>query len=146
MTRPARTFTNFLTPEEFTARFGPTEQDYEAVENFRAGQRLDHHRTHGNRLVLDVTGPAAAVEKAFHITCGPISIRPRRGDFFAPDTEPTVDAALPVADIQGLSDFARPHPKVQKNKPGAGPPKPALLRTARATYLATIFATPMCRG
>src|SRR5450756_732427 len=35
-------------------------------------------------------------------------------EFFAPDAEPTVDAGLPVADIQGLSDFTRPHPKSKR--------------------------------
>jgi hypothetical protein len=35
-------------------------------------------------------------------------------EFYAPDTEPTVDAALSVVDIQGLSDFSRPHPKLHR--------------------------------
>ena len=35
-------------------------------------------------------------------------------DFFAPDTEPTVDAQLPVADIQGLSNYSRPRPRLHR--------------------------------
>src|SRR5271163_3482010 len=51
-------FRKFLTPEEFTARFGPTEKDYETVENFARANGLTVITTYNNRLVLDVTGPA----------------------------------------------------------------------------------------
>ena len=112
-------FRHYLTLEEFTARFGPTEEDYEAVKNFALTNGLDIAGTHGNRLVLDVAGPAAAVEKAFHITLRTYRHPTEARDFFAPDTEPTVDAALPVADIQGLSDFSRPHPKMAQDEGAA---------------------------
>ena len=61
-------FRQYLTPEECSARFGPTEQDYEAVKNFARTNGLAVTTTYGNRLVLDVAGPAAAVESAFHVT------------------------------------------------------------------------------
>jgi len=104
-------FRQYLTPEECSARFGPTEQDYEAVKNFARTNGLTVTTTYGNRLVLDVAGPAAAVESAFHVTLRTYRHPTEARDFFAPDVEPTVDAALPVVDIQGLSDFSRPHPK-----------------------------------
>jgi subtilase family serine protease len=105
-------FRQFLTPEEFTARFGPTEQDYEAVKIFARSNGLAVITTYSNRLVLDVAGTAAAVEKAFHITLRTYRHPTGARDFYAPDTEPVVDAALPVADIQGVSDFSRPHPRL----------------------------------
>jgi hypothetical protein len=107
-------FRRFLTPEEFTARFGPTEPDYEAVKNFARTNGLAIATTHDNRLLLDVTGPVAAVEKAFHVTLHIYRHPTEARDFYAPDIEPTVDAALPVVDIQGLSDYWRPHPKLIK--------------------------------
>jgi subtilase family serine protease len=107
-------FRQFLTQEEFTARFGPTEQDYETVKNFAQTNGLTVTTTYGNRLVLDVTGPAASVEKAFHITLRTYRHPTEARDFFAPDVEPTVDATLPVVDIQGLSDFSRPHPRLHR--------------------------------
>jgi len=58
-----------------------------------------------------VIGPASAVERAFHITLRTYRHPAEARDFFAPDVEPSVDMGLPVADIQGLSDFSRPHPK-----------------------------------
>jgi subtilase family serine protease len=109
-------FRRFLTREELTARFGPTEQDYEAVKNFAKTNGLSIEVTHANRLLLDVIGPAAAVEKAFHITLRTYPHPTEARDFFAPDTEPAVNAALPVVDIQGLSDFSRPHPKFVRKR------------------------------
>jgi subtilase family serine protease len=107
-------YRQFLTPAELAARFGPTEQDYEAVKQFAHTNGLAVATTYNNRLVLDVIGPAAAVEKALHITLHTYQHPTEARLFFAPDTEPTVAADLPVADIQGLSDFSRPHPRFKK--------------------------------
>ncbi|MGD0614113.1 MAG: protease pro-enzyme activation domain-containing protein, partial [Verrucomicrobiota bacterium] len=107
-------YRRFLTLEEVTARFGPTVEDYEAVIHFARTNGLAVTATYGNRLVLDVAGPAAAVEKAFHVTLRTYRHPTEARDFFAPDTEPVVDAALPVVDIEGLSDFWRPHPKLHR--------------------------------
>jgi hypothetical protein len=104
----------FLTLEQFTERFGPTEQDYQSVIDFAQRNGLTVVGTSANRLVLDVTGPASAVEKAFHITLRTYRHPTEARGFFAPDVEPSVDMGLPVADIQGLSDFSRPHPKFHR--------------------------------
>ena len=61
-------FHQYLTPEEAAARFGPTPGDYEAVKDFAQTNGLTVTTTYNNRLVLDVTGPAAAVEKAPYVT------------------------------------------------------------------------------
>jgi subtilase family serine protease len=116
-------FRQFLTREEMTARFGPTEQDYEAVKNFARSNGFAIVGTSENRMLLDVVAPAAAVEKAFHITLRTYRHPTEARDFFAPDTEPRVDAALPVADILGLSNFGRPHPKRIKSKQAHAKPK-----------------------
>ncbi len=107
-------YRQYLAPEEFTARFGPTEQDYEAVQQFARANGLTILETHGSRLLLDVGGPAAAVERALHITLRTYQHPTEARQFFAPDTEPMVAADLPVADVQGLSDFSKPHPKLKK--------------------------------
>jgi len=105
---------HYLTPEEFTARFGPTEQDYEAVKQFARANGLTITETHGNRLVLDVMGPASAVEKALNLKLQTYQHPTENRQFYAPDTEPVVAADLPVADVQGLSSYARPHPHSKK--------------------------------
>jgi hypothetical protein len=107
-------FRQYLSPEEFTARFGPTEADYAAVKQFARTNNLTITGEHGNRLLLDVSGPASAVEKAFHVTLRTYHHPHENRDFFAPDIAPTVDAQLPVADVSGLNDFSRPSPKIRR--------------------------------
>jgi len=104
----------FLTLEEFTEQFGPTEQDYQSVIDFAQRNGLTVAGTSANRLILDVTGPPSAVEHAFHIRLRTYHHPTEARDFFAPDVEPSVDPGLPVADVQGLSDFSRPHPKLHR--------------------------------
>jgi len=105
-------FRKYLTPEEFTAQFGPTESDYAAVRNFAQTNGFAVTATHGNRLLLDVTGSEAAVEKAFQVRLRVYRHPKEARDFFAPDSEPSVPENLPVADISGLDNYSRPHPKL----------------------------------
>lgn len=109
-------FRKYLTPEEFTARFGPTEEDYAAVKNFSLTNGFQIIATHGNRLVLDVAGRAADVQRAFHLRLKKFRHPAEAHEFFAPDLEPAVDAEVPIADVSGLNDFARPHSKAHPAK------------------------------
>ena len=61
-------FHHYLTPEQFTAQFGPTEQDYQAVIDFARANGLEVTTTHPNRVVLDVSGSVADIERVFHVT------------------------------------------------------------------------------
>lgn len=107
-------FRKYLTPEEFTARFGPTEKDYAAVKAFASINGLKITGTHGNRLLLDVQGKVADVQRALHINLRKFKHPSEARDFFAPDTEPTVDVSLPVADVSGLNNYQLPKPKLLK--------------------------------
>jgi len=107
-------FHKFLTPPEFTARFGPTEADYQAVIKFAEANGLKIAGTHPNRVVLDVEGSASNVEQAFHVTLHIYKHPAEARDFFAPDTEPSVPADLSVVTVEGLSDYARPKPLSHK--------------------------------
>ena len=109
-------FRQFLTPEEFTARFGPTEQEYAAVAAFARAYRLKISGMHGNRLVLDVQGQVADIQRALHVSLRKYKHPTENRDFYAPDTEPMVDVSLPVADVSGLSDYQLPHPKLVRKK------------------------------
>ena len=107
-------FRKFLTPDELAARFGPSESDYAAVKEFARTNDLKITGFHGNRLLLDVSGSAANLERAFHFKLNRYQHPTEAREFFAPDVEPSVDANLPVADIQGLSDYSRPRPHLKK--------------------------------
>jgi uncharacterized repeat protein (TIGR01451 family) len=101
----------YLTPEQFTEQFGPTEQDYQAVINFVKASGLTVARTHSNRMLLDVDGSAGDVGRAFGVTLRVYHHSAENRDFFAPDTDPSVPSTLPIQDIGGLENFRRPHPK-----------------------------------
>ena len=100
----------YLTPEEFTAQFGPTEQDYQAVIDFAKANGLVVVGTYSNRMLLDVAGKVSDVGKAFHVTLRTYRHPTEARDFFAPDVEPSVPTGLPIQDISGLDNYRRPHP------------------------------------
>jgi uncharacterized repeat protein (TIGR01451 family) len=111
---------HYLTPDEFTAQFGPTEQDYQAVIDFAKANGLTVTVTHPNRMVLDVRGKAADIEKALHVALHTYKHPTEARDFFAPDVEPSVPSGLSIQDISGLDNYRRPHPNY-KFKPATQP-------------------------
>jgi hypothetical protein len=58
-----------------------------------------------------VSGSVADIEQAFHISLRTYPHPAEARDFYAPDSEPTVNADLPIIDISGLNDYILPHPK-----------------------------------
>ncbi len=120
---PASTnFHKFLSSPEFTARFGPTEEDYQAVMRFARANGLRVVGTHSNRTVLDVRGSAANVEQAFQLRLRTYKHPTESRQFYAPDIEPSVPANLRVGDIWGLTDYGLPRPMAHRVTPSNGTP------------------------
>ena len=113
----------FLTPEEFTARFGPAQSDYEALIRFAQAHRFAVTGTHANRLLLEVRGSVADIQKAFATRLKEYRHPAENRRFFAPVVEPSVDAAVPLLDISGLDDYQPPHP--MDLRPAAVDPAPS---------------------
>ncbi len=123
-------FHHYLTPMEFTARFGPTAADYAAVQEFARTNGLRITGTHSGRQVLDVSATAGNIERTFHLKL--VTYRhPREArDFYAPDAEPTADFPAAVLQVNGLNNYSIPQPKnifkpasaniVSRNGSGAG--------------------------
>jgi len=109
---------HYLTPEQFTEKFGPTKEDYQMVVNFARVNGFNIKATHSNRMLLNVSGKAALVEKAFHVKLHTYKHPTENRDFFAPDAEPSVAAILPIQDVSGLENFRMPRP-LYKVKKGA---------------------------
>ena len=110
-------YRHYLTPERFTEKFGPTEQDYQTVVDFadRNGFRIT--ATHPNRVLLDVNAAVADIEKAFHVTMRVYQHPTEARRFYAPDVEPSVELGVPVLSISGLNNFTLPHPANLKITP-----------------------------
>lgn len=110
---------HFLTVEQFTEQFGPTQQDYNAVINFARANGLTVTGTSPNRMVVDVTGSVANVENAFHVNINVYQHPTEARTFFAPDREPTADSPVALWHITGLDNFSIPHPMSLKQAPEA---------------------------
>jgi len=126
---PASTnFHHYLTPDQFAARFGPAEQDYQALVDFARTNGLTIGEKSDDRTLLHVSGTVGDVEKTFHLFMNVYRHPTEPRDFYAPDREPSLDLAVPVLNINGLENYSiaqpggRPHTAAPKGaaSPGGG--------------------------
>ena len=103
-------YRKFLTVDEFTERFGPSQEDYDSVVRFAEANGLTVVGTSRNRMNLDVTGPVANIEKAFNVTMGVYQHPTENRTFFAPDREPTPNLEVQLWHIAGLDNYSTPKP------------------------------------
>lgn len=116
---PASTnYHRYLTPEQFTERFGPTEADYQTLINFAKANSLSVTRTYSNRVILDVEGAVSNIEKTFQVKMLTYQHPTEPRTFFAPDVEPSIALDLAVTHIEGLDNSTRPFPKHVYHAPG----------------------------
>lgn len=105
----------YLTPQEFTARFSPTQADYNRAIAYARSAGLTVVDTHPNRTVLDVVASAAQAERAFGLHLLVYQSSQDGRYFFAPDAEPRVPAAVAsvVNGVIGLDNAAQWHPHLR---------------------------------
>jgi subtilase family serine protease len=109
-------YRRFLTPAQFAEKFGPTQQDYDAAIEFAKANGLDVAATSPSRMVLSVSGPASAIEKTFHMKLQTYRHPKESRQFYAPDVEPSLDLSVPVLNVEGLNNYALPHPRSRIQK------------------------------
>ena len=109
----------FLSVEEFTERFGPSQEDYDAVIRFAQANGLTVTGTAPNRMIVDVTGPVANIERAFHVNMGVYQHPTEERTFYAPDQEPTADLPFALWHITGLDNFSIPRPASLRRDAGS---------------------------
>ncbi|HEX5397771.1 MAG TPA: protease pro-enzyme activation domain-containing protein, partial [Verrucomicrobiae bacterium] len=105
---------HYLTPEDFAARFGPTEADYQSLIHFAETNGLTVTATYPNRALLDVSGNVATVEKVFHVKLNVYQHPSEDRTFYAPDTEPSVNFSVPILHVSGLDNYSQPRPAALK--------------------------------
>jgi hypothetical protein len=106
-------YRRFLTSEQFAGQFGPTEGDYQAVIGFAKSHGLTVTAQHSNRVLLDVSGPVSAIEKALNVALQTYQHPTEARQFFAPNVEPSLDLAVPIEHVEGLDNFALPKSRIQ---------------------------------
>ncbi len=113
-------FGQFLTPEQFAARYSPTPEEYSRVIAYAKAMGLTVMATHDNRTLVEVAAPAGQIGRAFGLHL--LTYKSQRDGriFFAPDAEPQVPAALGglVSGVIGLSNASMRTPHLRE-KTGA---------------------------
>jgi len=114
-------YRQYLTVQEFTDMFGPTQQDYDAVVRFAKANGLTVVGGSRDSMSVQATGSAAAVESAFHVSMGVYQHPTENRTFYAPDREPTVDLPFQLWAIDGLDNFSIPQPNLVRRPAGVQP-------------------------
>jgi subtilase family serine protease len=114
-------YRHFLTSEEFTARFGASQEDWDATVGFakKSGFQIIGGSREG--MTLQLKGTVAQVEKAFHVTMGLYHDPAENRTFFAPDREPSVDLPFALWHVSGLDNYSMPHPMYMRKELGEKP-------------------------
>src|ERR1022692_2692986 len=61
-------YRHFLTASEFTAQFGPSEEDYDALTRYATSNGFQVVGGSRDGMDLQIEGPVATIEKAFHVS------------------------------------------------------------------------------
>ncbi|HJP73387.1 MAG TPA: S53 family peptidase [Pseudonocardiaceae bacterium] len=97
-------YRHFLTPAQFTARFGPTRAEVTSVTSFLAAHGLTVKPVRANSQVVDATGTAGQIEQTFSTRLG---LYQQAGkSFYANETAPNLPAAVAnaVSGVAGLDN------------------------------------------
>jgi uncharacterized repeat protein (TIGR01451 family) len=114
----------WLAVSQFTERFGPSAKDYEAVAAFLESRGLRVTEKYSNRMLLNVSGSVADIEKAFHVNLLVYPHPQEARTFYAPDAEPSLDLDVPILHISGLDNYHLARPEIVKLPPAKSPPQP----------------------
>ena len=103
-------FRQYLTPAQFTAKFGPTQSDYDTVVRYLSRYGLTITGGSLDGMDVQVRGPVSAVEAAFNVRMLTYQHPTEQRVFFSPDREPTTSMAVPLWHVSGLDNYSIPHP------------------------------------
>ncbi|MEW1825393.1 S53 family peptidase [Streptomyces sp. NPDC088196] len=118
---------HYLTKAQFAARFGRTDAEVKQVKDFLRAQGLTVGKVHAGNLLVDASGTAAQLEKAFGTKLSTWKDAKSGRAFYANETAPTLPTGIAglVSDVTGLNNRAQLHhqgsAKVNPhNGPGGG--------------------------
>jgi kumamolisin len=114
-------YRQFLTVDEFTKSFGPSQEDYDAVVTFAETHGFTVVGTSRNRMNVDVVGTVAMVERAFHIAMGVYQHPIENRTFYSPDREPMPHLPVALWHISGLDNYSIPRPALVRRPAGVMP-------------------------
>ncbi|HKW16937.1 MAG TPA: Ig-like domain repeat protein [Terriglobales bacterium] len=110
-------FHHWLTPDEFGAEFGPSNQDLQTVTGWLQSHAFQINRVSHGRSVIEFSGVEAQVEEAFHTAIHKYSIDGE--EHWANVSDPQIPTALvpAVAGIWSLHNFLKkPNVRISPEK------------------------------
>jgi subtilase family serine protease len=107
-------YRQYVTPQEFTARFGPTQSDYDTVARYLSQYGFKIVGGSHDTMDIQAIGPVSAVEAAFNVKMHTYQHPTENRTFYSPDREPTTALAIPLWHVSGLDNYAAPHPMFEK--------------------------------
>jgi subtilase family serine protease len=108
-------YRHFLTVDQFTERFGPTQKDFDALVHFAKSNGFTVVGASRDAMDVQLRGSVATIETAFHVTMGVYQHPTENRTFYGPDREPTVDLPFQLWHITGLDNYSIPRPALRKN-------------------------------
>ena len=103
-------YQHYLTPQEFTARFGPTQNDYDTVVQYLKSYGFTVMGGSRDGMDIQIVGPVSAVEAAFNVKMRTYKHPTENRMFYSPDREPTTAMAIPLWHVSGLDNYSIPKP------------------------------------
>jgi subtilase family serine protease len=115
-------YRQFLTVDQFTQMFGPSQEHWAALTRFATANGFTV--TGGSRDAMDLrlTGSVAAVETAFHVSMGIYHDAVHNRDFYSLDREPTVNLPFQLQHISGLDNYFVPRTSLARRTSNVKPP------------------------
>jgi subtilase family serine protease len=103
-------FHRTISPSEFAARFGPTQEAWDTVRAYLQQNGLSVSPGSPSRRTMSVTGTRAQARRAFHVAIDDYNLGDRT--FHAVASDPAVPETIAplIASIFGLNNLARPTP------------------------------------
>lgn len=118
---------HFLTPQQFTETYGPTQANVDAVVQYLNANGIRVSDVSANRMLIHAEGQSAQMEQAFGITINDYSLN--GATYYASAANPALPGNLvqSVQSVIGLNDLEQLHPMLaprsvaaHRGKPGGG--------------------------
>ncbi|WP_329139933.1 S53 family peptidase [Streptomyces sp. NBC_01476] len=128
VTDPASpSYGHYLTKSQFAGRFGRSDADVKKVTDYLRSQGLTVGTVHSGNLLIDATGTAAQLEKAFGTKLSTWKDSASGRSFYANDAAPSLPSSVGslVSDVSGLNNRVQLHHQAPAavtphNGPGGG--------------------------
>ncbi|MGH7269320.1 MAG: S53 family peptidase, partial [Polyangiaceae bacterium] len=142
------TYRQYISPSAYASRYGASASDLANVVAFGNTNGLSFPRAYPDGLLVDISGPASAVEQALYLNLN-YYLRPDGSQFFSTDRDPSLDLATTVLRISGLNNALLAMPGGVAANHGSAPEgsfTPFDLRNAYVPCAGTLLGTGQTVG